>query len=146
MEFEITTAFPTLIGRFRVPDAASLNQDLRALILAEEARYPSVGRSNVGGWHSRPDFLARDEAAVDALTTWITWAVRRMVDATAGAFTGKLSLAAWATICRAGSYHAPHSHPDSSWSGVYYVDAGGGSSERPLAGVLEFLDPRAGVE
>src|SRR5262249_30370056 len=41
-------------------------------------------------------------------------------------------------------YHAPHSHPDSAWSGVYYVDAG--TVDRSLSGVLEFLDPRAGVE
>ncbi len=57
MEFEVTPVFPTLIGRFRVPDADAMNQDLHALILAEEAKYASLGRSNIGGWHSRPDFL-----------------------------------------------------------------------------------------
>ena len=71
-----------------------------------------------------------------------------MIDATAGsnAFQGPLSVFAWATICRAGAYHAPHSHPDSAWSGVYYVDAGTDSPDQPLSGVLEFLDPRAGVD
>ncbi len=148
MELEVTSAFPTLIGRLRVPDADAMNQDLHALILAEETRQESLGRSNVGGWHSRPDFLTRPEPAVAALTTWVTWAVSRMVDATAGPcrFTGTLSLSAWATICRAGAYHAPHSHPDHAWSGVYYVDAGAPTPDRPLGGVLEFLDPRAGVE
>jgi hypothetical protein len=29
---------------------------------------------------------------------------------------------------------------------VYYVDAGTVNPDRPLSGVLEFLDPRAGVE
>jgi Putative 2OG-Fe(II) oxygenase len=29
---------------------------------------------------------------------------------------------------------------------VYYVDAGAGAPDRLLSGVLEFLDPRAGVE
>jgi uncharacterized protein (TIGR02466 family) len=148
MDLEITSAFPTLIGLLRVPDAEAMNQDLRALILADEARYLSLGRSNIGGWHSRPDFLNRSESAVCALTTWITWAVRKMVDATAGpgAFTGTLSASAWASVCRAGAYHAPHSHPDSAWSGVYYVDAGTASPDRPFSGVLGFLDPRAGVE
>jgi uncharacterized protein (TIGR02466 family) len=148
MELEITPAFPTLIAQLRVPDAEAMNQDLQALILAEEAKYLSLGRSNIGGWHSRPDFLSRPELSVGALTAWITWAVRRMVDATAGpgAFKGTLFASAWATICRAGAYHAPHSHPDSAWSGVYYVDAGAANPDRPLSGVLEFLDPRAGVE
>jgi uncharacterized protein (TIGR02466 family) len=148
MEFDITSAFPTLIGQLRVPDFESMNQDLQAVILGQEAEYASLGRSNIGGWHSRPDFLSRSEPAVDALTTWITWAVRKMVDATAGpdVFKGTLSVSAWATICRAGAYHGPHSHPDSAWSGVYYVDAGEPEPHSPLNGVLEFLDPRAGVE
>ena len=148
MELEVTPAYPTLIGRFRVPDADGINQNLQALIIAEEAQYPSLGRSNIGGWHSRPDFLSRRDPAVSALTAWLTWALRRMIDATAGAnaFKGSLSASAWATICRAGAYHAPHSHPDSAWSGVYYVDPGTDSAGQPLSGVLEFLDPRAGVE
>jgi len=80
MDLEITSAFPTLIGQFRVPDAEAMNQDLQALILADEARYLSLGRSNIGGWHSRPDFLNRSEPAVSALTTWVIWAVRHMVE------------------------------------------------------------------
>lgn len=148
MGLEITPAFPTLIGQLRVPDAEAMNQELQALILAEEARYLSLGRSNIGGWHSRPDLLTRPESSVAALTTWVTWAVNKMVDATAGpgAFKGELLISAWATICRAGAYHAPHSHPDSAWSGVYYVDTGTANPDRPLSGVLEFLDPRAGAD
>jgi uncharacterized protein (TIGR02466 family) len=148
MELEITKAFPTIIGQLRVPDAEAMNQELRELILAEEGSYLTLGRSNIGGWHSRPDFLNRPEAAVAALTTWVTWVVSQMVHATTGlgAFKGQLSVSAWATICREGAYHAPHSHPGSAWSGVYYVDAGVFNPNRPLSGVLEFLDPRVGVE
>jgi uncharacterized protein (TIGR02466 family) len=125
-----------------------MNQDLRTAILAEEVKQVSLGRSNIGGWHSRPDFLNRSEPSVAALTQWITWAVRKMIAATTcvDEIKGILSISAWATICREGAYHAPHSHPDSAWSGVYYVDAGTPSLDRPLSGVLEFLDPRAGVE
>jgi uncharacterized protein (TIGR02466 family) len=148
MDVEVTPVFPTLIGRFRIPDADAMNQDLHTLILAEEARYTSLGRSNVGGWHSRTDLLARKDPAVAALTSWLTWSLRQMIVASAGAnaFRGTLSVAGWATLCRAGAYHAPHSHPDSAWSGVYYVDPGAESPEQPLSGVLEFLDPRSGVD
>jgi uncharacterized protein (TIGR02466 family) len=144
MEIEITRAFPTLISRLQIPEADAMNRDLQALILAEEAEYPSLVRSNVGVWHSRPDFLNRRDPAISAFHAWLTWALRRMIDATA--FDGTLSASAWATICRAESYHAPHFHPDSAWSGVYYVDPGMRSPDQPLSGVLEFLDPRAGVE
>jgi len=132
----------------RVPDAGAMNAELRTLILDAESRSPTVGRSNVGGWHSRADFFTRPETSVEALTTWATWTVKQMVEASAGAgrYTGGLSLGAWATVCRAGAYHAPHSHPESAWSGVYYVDAGTPDPDRPLSGVLEFLDPRAGAE
>ncbi len=148
MELEVTATFPTLIGRLLIPDAEAMNQDLQALIIAEEPEYASLGHSNIGGWHSRTDFLNRTEPAVSALNAWLTWALRRMVASTAGAnaFSGALSLSGWASICRAGAYHAPHSHPDSAWSGVYYVDPGTDRPDWPLSGVLEFLDPRAGVE
>src|SRR6185503_20688520 len=98
MEIEVATVFPTVIGQLRVPDADGINQVLRDLILAEEAEQVSLGRSNIGGWHSRPDFLNRPESAVAALTIWITWAVSKMVAATAGdgAFKGTLSVSAWA--------------------------------------------------
>src|SRR3954462_14847556 len=121
MYLELTSAFPTLIGLVRVPDAGALNQELRSIILAEEVRYGSLGRSNVGGWHSRPDFLLRPEPAVAGLTTWITWALRNLIETSAGPgpFKGSLSLSAWTATCRAGAYHAPHAHPDSAWSGVY---------------------------
>lgn len=148
MEIDITPAFPTLVGSLLVPDAEAMNHDLAALILDEEVRHLSVGRSNIGGWHSQTDFLDRPEPAVTALANWVIWAANQIVDASAGAdsFKGTLSVSAWATICRAGAYHAPHSHPDSAWSGVYYVAAGSESPDHPLSGMLEFLDPRAGVE
>jgi uncharacterized protein (TIGR02466 family) len=148
MELVVTSVFPTLIGRMWVPDAEAMNQDLRALIIAEEAQYASLGRSNIGGWHSRPDFLKRSDPAVSALTQWLKWGLRRMIDATASqdALQDQLAVSAWAAICRSGAYHAPHSHPDSAWSGVYYVDPGTATPDRPLNGTLEFLDPRAGAE
>ncbi len=148
MELEITPAFPPMIGKWRVPDPESMNEELRQLILIEESKYASLGRSNIGGWHSQTDFFLRAEPAVAALTTWVEWTVNRMVDATAGpgVFKGELLTTAWATICRDGAYHAPHTHPDSAWSGVYYVDEGTKHPERPLGGALEFLDPRAGVD
>ena len=148
MELEVTAAFPTLIGRLQVPDADAMNDALQTVIVAEAAKYESLGRSNIGGWHSRSDFLNRPEPAVAALTSWITCAIRRMVEESAGigAFKGTLSVSAWATICRNGAYHAPHSHPESAWSGVYYVATGTSHPDHRLSGVLEFLDPRAGAE
>jgi hypothetical protein len=67
MELEVTPVFPTLIGQLRVPDSDAMNQELRELILAVETKHATLGRSNIGGWHSRPDFLNSSEASVGAL-------------------------------------------------------------------------------
>src|SRR5262249_11981261 len=142
MQIEITAAFSTPIGRLPLPDADVMNDELRVLLLAEEARYGRLGRSNIGGWDSPTDFFKPPEPAVAALSSWVNYALGRMINATAGPFNGNLSISAWGTVCRAGAYHAPHSHPDSAWSGVYYVDAGSENPDRPLSGLLEFLDPR----
>src|SRR4051794_16572486 len=111
MELEVTPAYPTLIGQLRVPDPEVMNRDLQALILAEELEYASLGRSNICGWHSRPDFLNSADSAVSGLKTWLMWGLRQIIDASAGAntFQGTLSVSGWATICRTGAYHAPHS-------------------------------------
>ena len=148
MELQVTETFPTLIGQLQVPDADAMNRDLQLLILSEESKQATWGRSNIGGWHSAPDLLTRQEPAVAGFTSWLRWAVSRMVAASTGrsAAKGTALLSAWATICRSGAYHAPHSHPDSAWSGVYYVNAGTTEMQWPLSGVLEFLDPRAGAE
>jgi len=50
MNIEVTSAFPTLIGRSRVPVAEPMDAELQAPILAEEKRYASLGRSHVGSW------------------------------------------------------------------------------------------------
>jgi hypothetical protein len=50
MNIEVTSAFPTLIGRSRVPVAEPMNAELQSLILAEEKRYASLGRSHVASW------------------------------------------------------------------------------------------------
>ena len=64
MELELTPAFPTLIGQLRVPDPEVMNRDLQALILAEEAQYSSLGRSNVGGRRARSGAQQRRRLAL----------------------------------------------------------------------------------
>ena len=52
------------------------------------------------------------------------------------------SFQAWANVSRAGDSHASHTHPGSTWSGVYYVDAGETSGEEGAA--IELIDPCLG--
>lgn len=156
MEKHIAPAFPTLVGRFRVPNAQDVNRELRDMVLAREKSEPNMQRANVGGWHSRNDLLDWPGAPIAALRGWIVEAVQHMIGATmeqmrAGglnrSFNGGIHLTAWANISRTGGYHSLHNHPGSCWSGVYYVETGGGpTAEHPNSGVIDLLDPRPFTE
>ena len=84
MEIDVTHASPTLLGRLYISGAGAMNRYLRDNILVGEGDYASLGSSNIGGWHSRRDFLNRLDPPVSALRVWLTGALRRMINATAG--------------------------------------------------------------
>jgi uncharacterized protein (TIGR02466 family) len=140
-------AFATPLIGYRWPDAEALNAALRGLILETERRRPGMPqRSNVGGWHSTPDFLDRPEEPVRELRRRVERMAQALLDGSAPEPAARtFRLEAWANVLRDGDYHGPHNHPNAVWSGVYYVAAGGGAAARPAAGELELLDPRVGA-
>src|SRR5262245_44211320 len=148
MERQVALAYPTPIGRFRIPDAGDVNRELRRLIMEKEAVEPSDDYANVGGWHSRSNLLDWPQPEVAALKGWILEAVRHMVAASTDgkSVTGRVSVVAWANVARQGHYHRVHNHPSSAWSGVYYVHVGPDAPGQPLSGVLELCDPRPFTE
>lgn len=156
MEKQIVPAYPTLIGRFRIPNAQEVNRQVRALVLAREKSEPNVQHANVGGWHSRPDLLEWPDPAMATLRGWIVEAVQHMIGSTleqlrAGGlnrnFNGALHIYGWANVSRNGNYHSLHNHPGSCWSGVYYVDAGESlTAQYPNSGVIDLHDPRPFTE
>ncbi|MBN9537170.1 MAG: hypothetical protein J0H77_10655 [Alphaproteobacteria bacterium] len=63
-ELDILSLFVTVIALFDVPDAVSLNAQLRRVIEQRERTHPAGRvRSNLGGWQSSDDME--------------TWGVRR---------------------------------------------------------------------
>jgi uncharacterized protein (TIGR02466 family) len=148
MDKHVALAYPTPIGRFKIPGAEPVNHALRLMILEREKVRPSDDYANVGGWHSAGDLMDWPGPAVAALKGWILEAVTHMVGVTTEgkAPRGHVRLSAWANVSRRGHYHRVHNHPSSCWSGVYYVDAGGDAPGHPLSGVLEVCDPRPFTE
>lgn len=153
MTKQIAHAFPTLIGRFSVPDPAAVNAVLAGHLLEREKTQPPQQYANAGGWHSTSDLLEQSDPAFQTLRGWIGEALQSMVAATmelpevqgrSGPVRGSFRISAWGNIIRRGHYHRLHNHPNSAWSGVYYVDGGG--SDSGLSGVLELYDPRAFTE
>lgn len=144
----INKLFSTPIATHRIANAVELNQGLREIILAEVASKPSTGRSNIGGWRSEHDLLTRTEPEITELCNGIREAIGQVFQATIGTngFSGYFAINGWANVLHHGNYNTLHNHPESAWSGVYYVDIGTQNAEQPLSGMLEFMDPRPFVE
>lgn len=145
----ILSLFSTPLMRVICPDSEATNRGLKQLVLDKESTEPGQERSNVGGWHSLPDLLLWQAPEIETLKGWITAAVKQVTQITSrtkGEVSGKLEMHAWANISRRNAYNKIHHHPNHTWSGVYYVAIGESDSDWPESGVLEFLDPRFGVD
>jgi uncharacterized protein (TIGR02466 family) len=139
------SSFSTPIWTFSYARAEVVNSVLGQVILGAARTYPSQGRSNLGGWRSRNDLFHWAVPEVKEIGAWILDCTRRIVEATVhpDRYRGTLSAVGWANVCWTGNYNAPHIHPDSAWSGVYYVDAGDPDTAIPFSSCLELLDPRS---
>lgn len=142
-------AFGTPVATYQWPDAEELNQGLREVILAVEAKDGGLKRSNVGAWHSKLDFLAWKNPSVEIFRDRLR---KFVLDLTRVTLTGesppeRLNFRAegWANVLRDGGYNAMHDHPMAHWSGAYYVSGGDPDPEVPLNGRLELFDPRGPI-
>lgn len=141
----ITLAFASPVLRQTLDEGAEINARLRAIILERAVGGPSIGKSNVGGWHSETDFFDWPHPEVAQLLQGVARAVKAMMAAMTGVaeLSGELDAWGWANVLHDGGYNLPHTHPEAMWSGVYYVDAGTATPGGvPNNGVIEFMDPR----
>ena len=131
--------FPTLIFKFDVPNAERINSELVTSIYKERDNNKSgIQRSNftaLGGWHSHNSLHRENEFKV----------IKEHVDSAGEIISKRLQYhtshalhigSMWSIINPPGSMNRDHIHPDSLWSGVYYV------SGPKDSGNIEFVDPR----
>lgn len=146
----VEMVFPTPIAVHEWPDSAELNAELKSLILADEAGGDGLARSNVGGWHSGMDFLYRPEPCLARLRGRIQRMTGELTGALMKPGRSRFSMEGWANVLRRGQYNSLHLHPNSTWSGVYYV-TGNPPPDSPsdgdaaYSGKIEFVDPRPGA-
>lgn len=142
-------AFGTPVVAYHWPDSEGLNKELRELILDAETRTAGMSRSNVKGWHSNTDFFNWDAECARALKkradTVATELTRLVAAPTGRSRTFRFTATAWANVLRDGGYNSVHNHPNSMWSGVYYVARGEPESTPNENGKLELIDPRSGI-
>ena len=125
--------FPTPIY---IADIAhpTLNQDLERDIINWSNQDKGMIRTNVKGWHSQvymhqmPEYQKLVNMLYEAIRT--VWVQEHL---NSEPFLGNM----WANINPPGAMNRPHIHPNSLWSGVYYVKAPKDS------GHLKIYDPRS---
>jgi uncharacterized protein (TIGR02466 family) len=148
---ELIELFPSRMLKYQWPESEELNAQLRAAILARMAADPGQkkGKTNVGGWHSENTLQHWPEPCFKELLGWIDVAVRTLVlwtvnDAPKELFEG-WDKEAWANVNRYGHYNRSHDHTlrGTLWSGIYYVEPGGGADPAAVGGLTQFEDSNA---
>lgn len=137
--FARTNYFPTLIYQYDIENCTALNKALLDLTYAERQRdQTGVNKSNtaeLGSWHSATNLhknadykplLTEIDAALAGISSDLSYAKDQVLKVTT----------MWSIINPPGNGNRAHVHPNSLWSGVYYVQAPEG------AGKIEFIDPR----
>ncbi len=131
--------FPTMVFSLKVPGATSLNRHLKeAIYEIRSENQKGIARSNypeLGGWHSDNE-LHHDSRFIE---------MAQYAEAFGAQVSNKLEyhsdyalkiMSMWSIINPPGGVNQAHVHPESLWSGVYYIQAPQNS------GVISFTDPR----
>ncbi|UZK67715.1 TIGR02466 family protein [Sphingomonas sp. M1-B02] len=130
--------FPTMVYQYDVVNCAEINKRLLELTYAERESGVAVNKSNtaeLGSWHSAT--MLHKNPAYQPILTEIDAALGRISDELNYATDQVLKITTmWSIINPPGNGNRAHVHPNSLWSGVYYVQA------PENAGKIEFIDPR----
>ena len=146
---EFKQLFPTVMLRRQLDFMLPLNDALRAIILKNERKDAGIRASNIGGWHSQPDFLDWDLPEIASLAEEFISAGREFTSTlippdAEGDLEVTFQGGSWANVLREGGYNKIHNHPGALWSGCYYVSLGQPAREPAYSGWIEFQDPRPG--
>ena len=127
--------FPTLLYVKDLPNANELNQYLEQKIMQWSQQDKGLSKTNAGGWHSGTDMNTKEEYNVltrELFTMQEEIFTKERLDQKP--VLGNM----WANVNYPKCYNRPHIHPNSLFSGVYFVKTPKGS------GNLMLYDPRPG--
>ena len=129
--------FPTPVYIKDLPNAVQLNQYLEQQIVKWSQTDPEgKKRTNVNGWHSKTDMNKKEE--YNPLTRELfnmQEEIYQKENLSRKPVCGNM----WANINHPGCFNRPHLHPNSLFSGVYWI-------KTPVkSGNLMLYDPRPGV-
>src|SRR5579863_7072652 len=142
-EIQVKGLFATPVAALMLPDAEARNAELEEVILRRRAERPTLGASNIGGWHSTRDFAEWGGGrAQEVLSIARSVVTKLTTDRDGKAVKPDWTVEAWANVNGPGDSNSCHYHPGSFWSGSYYVRDGGCADDPSLGGEFEMFDPR----
>jgi uncharacterized protein (TIGR02466 family) len=125
--------WPVMMYYYAWPEHSRYQDDLRQVCRDLEQRQHHSGVSpeaKQGLYESGFDFVQQDSDAVKSWSAWAKDCVFQSAQHACGtAWPPGMNVAielheSWCHITRDGGYHDVHIHPNSSWSGIYYLDCG----------------------
>ena len=120
-----------------IPNAVELNRYLEEKIIQWSQQDKGVSKTNAGGWHSTTEMNQKEEYNV---LTKELFAMQDEIFAKE-LLTHKPVLGnMWANINYPGNFNRPHLHPNSLFSGVYWVKTPKNS------GTFMIYEPRPGAQ
>ena len=129
--------FPTIIYIKDLPNANELNPYLEKHIVEWSNQDKGVSKTNINGWHSKTDMNHKKE--YEPLIKELFQMQNEIIQEEHLNTEPKLGNM-WANINPPGGYNQMHLHPNSLFSGAYYIKAS------PNSGRLALMDPRPGVQ
>ena len=129
--------FPTIVYIKNIPNPDKLNKYLEDHIMRWVQNDKGVSKTNAGGWHSKTDMNKKEE--YNPLTRElfnIQDEIYQKENLSMKPVLGNM----WANVNYPKCYNRPHIHPNSLFSGVYWVTAPKNS------GNLMIYDPRPGIQ
>ena len=129
--------FPTIIYVKDLPNPEKLNSYLEKHIVEWSNQDKGVSKTNVKGWHSQTDMNHKKE--YDPLIQELFQMQNEIIQEEHLDIKPRLGNM-WANINPPGGYNNGHIHPNSLFSGAYYVKS------QPNSGRLQVMDPRPGVQ
>ena len=128
--------FPTPVYIQEIPNAVELNQYLEQKIIQWSQQDKGVLKTNAGGWHSTTDMNRKEEYNVLIKELFaMQYEIFKKEFLTQKPVLGNM----WANINYPGNANRPHLHPNSLFSGVYWIKA------PEKSGNLMLYEPRPGV-
>lgn len=131
MKLQSIPIFPSLIHVVQCEEFKSYQEDLIEWIYKYKNRYPSVEKSNAGGYQSSADFYGKEDFVeyLDKIFYELEH-FKQLFNITSFKLKN-----AWLNINYPGCYNRSHIHPESEISGVWWIKI------PEKSGVIQFESP-----